>query len=65
MIIIPTKFFNSLKDLRKYVENILKKGYNGIHIAKNVGGKTKYYVKTLGKPKKGRITKVTDLLKRK
>lgn len=58
-----TKVFDTIGEAKKAIKNAVKKGYNGVHAGINWGGRKKYYVTTIGKPKLGRKTSITDKLK--
>ena len=55
---MPTVVSDSKTELNKKLEQLKKKGYNGAAKGRNWGGRKKYYLKTIGTPKKGRKTKV-------
>jgi hypothetical protein len=58
-----TKVFDSVGEAKEAIKKAVKKGYNGVHAGINWGGRKKYYVTTIGSPKSGRKTSVTDKLK--
>ena len=55
---MPSNGANNLKAAKRIAKTFSNKGYPGVYIIRNYGGKYKYWVETKGRAKKGKKGKI-------